>query len=62
MKSKTVEAEITMIMLLQRARDAEKRTENKSSNGPQRAQSKAKAEYSATCGHTSVAGDMLVSR
>ena len=32
-------------------------------NGPRRAQSKDfKSEYSATCGHTSVAGDMLVSR
>jgi hypothetical protein len=38
----TVEAEITMIMLLQRARDAEKRTENKSSNGPLRVQVKCK--------------------
>lgn len=50
-----------MIMFLQRARVAESRAENKSSNGPLRAQSKAKAEYSATLGHTSVAGDMLVS-
>ncbi|AEE91768.1 conserved protein of unknown function [Tepidanaerobacter acetatoxydans Re1] len=41
-----------MIMLLQRARGAGKRVENKSSNGPLRVQSKAKAEYSATCGHT----------
>jgi hypothetical protein len=48
-------------MLLQRTRGAENRVENISSNGPLRAQSKAKAEYSATCGHTSVAGDMLVS-
>ena len=32
-------------------------------NGPRRAQSKGDVpEYSATCGHTSVAGDMLVSR
>ena len=32
-------------------------------NGPRRAQSKGDdPEYSATCGHTSVAGDMLVSR
>ena len=31
-------------------------------NGPRRAQSKGDVpEYSATCGHTSVAGDMLVS-
>lgn len=51
-------------MPLQRVRDAENRVRNKSSNGPLRAQSKAgvPAEYSATCGHTSVAGDMLVSR
>ena len=46
----------------QRARGAESRVRNKLSNGPLRAQSKAVAEYSATCGHTSVAGDMLVSR
>ena len=58
---KTADAEITVMMLLQRARDAENRAENKSSNGPLRAQSKAKVKYSATCGHTSVAGDMLVS-
>ncbi|NCB35699.1 MAG: hypothetical protein EOM58_06615 [Clostridia bacterium] len=51
-----------MTMLLQRARDGENRAENKSSNGPRRAQPKAKAEYAATYGHTSVAGDMLVSR
>jgi hypothetical protein len=36
------------MMISQRARDAENRAENKSSNGPLRAQSKAKAEYSAT--------------
>ena len=51
------------MMLIQRARDAENRAENKSSNGPRRAQSKGDVpEYSATWGHTSVAGDMLVSR
>ena len=51
------------MMLLQRARDAESRVENKSSNGPLRVQSNVQecTEYSATCGHTSVAGDMLVS-
>jgi hypothetical protein len=61
--NETAETEITVIMFLQRARGAENRAENKSSNGPPRAQSKAAqaAEYSATCGHTSVAGDMLVS-
>lgn len=50
------------MMLFQRARDAENRAENKSSNGPLRAQSKGKPEYSATLWHTLVAGDMLVSR
>ncbi len=49
-------------MFLQRARGAESRVENKSSNGPLRAQSKAKAEYSATCRYTLVTGDMMVSR
>lgn len=57
----TVEAEITAAMLSQRVRVAGNRAENKPSNGPLRAQSKAMAEYSATFGHTSVAGDMLVS-
>ena len=52
------------MMPLQRACGAESQVRNKLSNGPLRAQSKAgvPAEYSATCGHTSVAGDMLVSR
>ncbi|HAE80179.1 MAG TPA: hypothetical protein DCG70_01240 [Lachnoclostridium sp.] len=46
----------------QRVRKAENRAGNKLSNGPRRAQSKARsAEYSATCRHTSVAGDMMVS-
>lgn len=59
----------------QRARDAESRVRNKSSNGPLRVQSnvwysvavcqansdRIPAEYPATCWHTSVAGDMLVS-
>ena len=48
------------MMPLQRARGAESRVRNKLSNGPLRAQSKASAKYSATCGHTSVAGGMLV--
>ena len=48
MLMQTVEAEITLIMLPQRVRVAENRMENKSSNGPRRAQSKAQAEYSAT--------------
>ena len=50
------------MMPLQRARGAESRVRNKLSNGPLRAQSKASAKYSATCGHTSVAGGMLVLR
>ena len=60
--SQTVEAEITAMMSLQRARGAESRARNKLSNGPLRAQSKTSVKYSATCGHTSVAGGMLVSR
>jgi hypothetical protein len=35
---KTVEAEITAAMLLQRVRDAENRAKNRLSNGPLRAQ------------------------
>ena len=58
----TVEAEITLIVHPQRTRAAENRAKRRSSNGPPRAQSKASAEYSATCGHTSVAGGMLVPR
>ena len=54
----TVDAEITAAMLSQRVRDAGNRAENKPSNGPLRVQSKAHAEYSATCWHTLVAGDM----
>ena len=50
------------MMPSQRARGAESRARNKLSNGPRRAQGKAVAEYSATCGHTSVAGSMLVLR
>ena len=47
----------------QRVRDAENRAERNSSNGPLRVQSKdVSSEYSATRGHASVAGDMLVSR
>ena len=52
------------MMPLQRVRDAENRVRNKLSNGPQRVQSNVKCvftEYSATWGHTLVAGDMLVS-
>ena len=63
-KNQTVEAEITAVTPLQRARGAESWVRNELSNGPLRAQSKAgvPAEYSATCGHTSVAGGMLVLR
>ncbi|MBE7017295.1 MAG: hypothetical protein E7420_03970 [Ruminococcaceae bacterium] len=49
-------------MLFQRARDAEIRAENKPSNGPRRAQGKAKAEYSATRRHASVAGNVTAFR
>ncbi len=49
-------------MPLQRTCVAESQVRNKSSNGPLRVQSNAHgAKYSATCGHTSVAGDMMVS-
>ena len=63
-ENQTVEAEITAVTPLQRARGAESWVRNELSNGPLRAQSKAgvPAEYSATCGHTSVAGGMLVLR
>ena len=51
------------MMPLQRVRIAESRIRNKLSNGPLRAQSNTvPVEYSATWGHTSVAGDMQVSR
>ena len=61
---KTVDAEITAMMPVQRARGAESRVRNKLSNGPRRAQSNGAVvpEYSATLGHTSVAGDIEVSR
>ena len=50
-------------MPLQRACGAESQVRNKLSNGPLRAQSNVQCtEYSATCWHTSVAGDMQVSR
>lgn len=62
LKTKTVEAEITAMMPLQRARGAESRVRNKSSNGPQRAQGTARfAQYAATCWLTLVVGDMMVS-
>ena len=60
--NQTVDAEIKVIMPPQRARGAGNRVKHRSSNGPRRVQSKALAEYSATYGHTSVVGDMMVSR
>ena len=61
--AQTVDAEITAMMPSQRACVAEKQVRNTLSNGPRRAQSNGIfPEYSATCGHTSVAGDMMVSR
>ena len=51
--AQTVEAEITAMMPLQRACDAENQARNKLSNGPLRVQSnKFYLEYSATCWHT----------
>ena len=53
------------MMPLQRACDAENQARNKLSNGPRRVQSNVNSrltEYSATCWHTAVAGDMQVSR
>ena len=51
------------MMPLQRACVAENQVRNKLSNGPLRVQSNVIlfTEYSATCWHTSVVGDMLVS-
>ena len=47
--NQTVDAEIKVIMIPQRAGDAENPAENKSSNGPLRVQSNAEeAKYSAT--------------
>ncbi len=58
----TVDAEITAMMPLQRACDAESQVRNKLSNGPPRAQSKGVVpEYSATFGQTLLVGDMSVS-
>lgn len=51
------------MMPLQRACGAERQARNKLSNGPLRVQSKCQTtKYSATFWHTSVVGDMLVSR
>ena len=51
------------MMPLQRVRVAESRMRNKLANGPLRVQSNGCfPEYSATCGHTSVAGNMKVFR
>ena len=59
----TVDAEITAMMPLQRACDAENQARNKLSNGPLRAQSKVLFVPSILrrCRQTSFAGDMLVS-
>ena len=48
----TVDAEITAMMPLQRACDAENQVRNKLSNGPLRAQSNGNPEYSATFSQT----------
>ena len=60
---KTVEAEIKQEKTAQRARVAESRVGHCLANGPLRAQSKENvfSQYSATCRHTSVVGDMSVS-
>jgi len=50
------------MMPLQRACDAESQVRNKLSNGPPRVQSNEFSEYTATWGHTSVVGGILVSR
>lgn len=61
-KRETDEAEIKVIMIAQRVREAESRIVPRLSNGPLRVQSKAgTAEYSATWRHTSVVRDMIVS-
>ena len=59
----TVDAEITAMMPLQRACDAEIQARNKLSNGPLRAQSKVLFALSILrrCRQTSLAGDILVS-
>ena len=58
----TVEAEITAMMPLQRACDAESQVRNKLSNGPLRAQSNEISQsILRRCRQTSFAGDMLVS-
>ena len=49
------------MMPLQRTCVAESQVRNKLSNGPRRVQMKCVTEYFATCGHTSVARDMMVS-
>ena len=49
------------MMPLQRACGAESQVRNKLSNGPLRVRRNCNTKYSVTCGHTSVAGDMLVS-
>jgi hypothetical protein len=60
----TVEAEITAMMPLQRACDAESQVRNKLSNGPLRAQSNVSFHrvFCDAAGKRINAGDMLVSR
>ncbi len=61
-RKETVEAEIKTYVHSQRVRGAENRVKRSLLNGPPRARGKGRlAEYSVTCRHTSVAGDMLVS-
>lgn len=52
------------MMPVQRTRQGESRVRNKSSNGPRRVQSNARESRRVFCNvrHTSVAGDMQVSR
>ena len=59
---KTVEAEIKAAMPPQRVREAESRVGNKPSNGPLRAHGNPIRRVFCDVGHTSVAGDMQVSR
>lgn len=65
--SQTIDAEITFYMVLQRACEDENQAEPSSTNGPLRVQGKETRRdprFRVFCnvGHTSVAGDMIVSR
>lgn len=60
MHKETVEAEIKVIMLTQRACGAENQAENRSSNGPPRAQSTdRKVQVFCDVWHASAAGDII---